>query len=61
MVSIGVFLMKNKISSWNWEKISSIIGGIALLITLWGSLNQSQRDIADLRVKVAKIEIKVET
>lgn len=44
----------------NWEKISIYFAGLSLIITLWTILHQSQRDIADLREKVAKFEVKVE-
>lgn len=52
--------MENKLKVMNWEKISTYFAGLALVITLWSFLNQSQRDIADLRERVAILETQVQ-
>ena len=44
----------------NYEKITAYFTGLALVITLWSFLHQTQRDIADLRERVAKVEVKIE-
>jgi|HubBroStandDraft_2_1064218.scaffolds.fasta_scaffold419505_2 hypothetical protein len=60
MVFIGAFPMENNIKKINWEKISTGFAGLALIITLWSCLNQTQRDISDLKERIAKLEVKVE-
>ena len=57
---IGAFLMENNIKKINWEKISTGFAGIALILALWSCLNQTQRDISDVRERIAKLEVKVE-
>lgn len=52
--------MENKSKIVNWEKISVYLSGLAVMITLWSSLHQTQRDIADLRERVAVLETELE-
>jgi uncharacterized protein YoxC len=58
----GVSLMaKNtKPISFNWEKISVYLAALALVITLWASLNETQRDISDIKERIARLEVKVD-
>lgn len=51
--------MENR-STFNWEKISVYFAGLAVLITLWTTQHQSQRDMSDLRERIAKMEVKIE-
>jgi hypothetical protein len=46
--------------SINWEKISVYLTGLAVLITLWTFLNQTQRDYSDLRERITRNEVKIE-
>jgi hypothetical protein len=59
MASIGVFLMENKTKQINWEKISTYFAGLAVLLAIFGFLNQSQRDISDLRERAARLEERI--
>jgi hypothetical protein len=49
-----------KSNTFNWEKISVYFAGLALVITLWTFLNESQRDISDLKERIAILETKFE-
>jgi len=61
MEFIGAFHMKRQINSKiNYEKISAYFAGLALMITLWSVINQTQRDLSDLRERVARLEVKIE-
>jgi len=44
----------------NYEKISAYFAGLALIITLWTFIHQIQRDITDVRERVARLEVKIE-
>jgi len=44
----------------NYEKISEYFAGLALIITLWTFIHQIQRDITDVRERVARLEVKIE-
>lgn len=55
----GVSHMENR-TFFNWEKISVYFAGLAVLITLWTTQHQTQRDISDLRERIAKSEVKIE-
>lgn len=52
--------MENKAKMVNWEKISVLVAALAVMITLWSSLHQTQRDMADIRERIARIEVKIE-
>lgn len=51
--------MENR-NYFNWEKISVYFAALAIIITLWSTQHQTQRDIADLRERMAKQEVKTE-
>lgn len=42
------------------KKISVYFAGLAIMITLWSSLNETQRDISDLKERIAILETKVD-
>jgi len=52
--------MENRLKIVNWEKLSVYFTGLAVLITLWAFLNQTQRDISDVKERTAKLEVKIE-
>ena len=52
--------MENNAKKVNWEKISTYFAGLALVVALWTSLHQTQRDMADIRERIAKSEVKIE-
>lgn len=52
--------MENKLKVINWEKISVYFTGLVVLISLWTFLNQINRDISDVKERIAKLEVNVE-
>lgn len=52
--------MENNFSKVNWEKISVYFASLTVILTLWSSLHQTQRDISDMRERIARVETKLE-
>jgi uncharacterized membrane protein len=52
--------MENNFYKVNWEKISVYFASLTVILTLWSSLHQTQRDIADMRERIARVETKLE-
>lgn len=44
----------------NWEKLSIYLACLGFLLTFWGFLNQTNRDIADIRERIKGLEVKTE-
>jgi uncharacterized membrane protein len=43
-----------------WEKVGIYVACLSFLLTFWMGQNQIQRDITNIRERLAKIEVKVE-
>ena len=44
----------------NWEKLSVYFSALVVVLMIWTSLNQLQRDDSEIRERIAVLEIKVE-
>lgn len=52
--------MKKNIKEINFEKIGIYLTAASLLISFWNSQMKIVRDVADVRERIAKLEVKVE-
>lgn len=52
--------MENKLKVINWEKIGVYIAAFAVVVTQWSFLQETQEDNAEMRERIAKLEVKME-
>lgn len=57
MEFIGAFPMQKNI---NWEKISVYLAALGFIFLLWNTQTSLLNSVADLRERIAKVEVKIE-